>query len=222
MKYKALIFDMDGTIINSEHIWKQATRDLIESKGINLSDEEHNLLNQQLKGLAIRGSCSIIKAEHNLPHELEDLMREKKQRAFDLYKTGITFIEGFQDFHKNVIQNNLKTAIATSADDMTLHAAISALHLNNYFGNHIYGISCVNDIFKPAPDIYLYAANKLGIDPWDCIAIEDSHYGIQAAVKAGMFCIGINTSHDREALKDAHLIVEGYEEIPLKILLEQA
>jgi len=220
MKYKALIFDMDGTIINSEHIWQQATRDLIESKGINLSDKEHELFNQQLKGLAIRGSCSIIKEQHNLPHDLEELMREKKQRAFDLYKHGITFIEGFQDFHKKVLSHNLKTAIATSADDMTLHAATHALHLRNYFGEHIYGISCVNDVYKPAPDIYLYAANKLGIHPWECIAIEDSHFGVKAAVSAGMFCIGINTSKNRNALKEANIIVEGYDEISLPNLLK--
>ena len=221
MKYKALIFDMDGTIINSEHIWKQATRDLIESKGVILSDEDHDTLNERLKGLAVRGSCSIIKEQHNLPHDLEDLMREKKQRALDLYRNGVTFIEGFENFHKKVLEHNLKTGIATSADDMTLRAALDRLKLDLYFGEHIYGISCVNDVYKPAPDIYLHTAEKLGIDPKECIAIEDSHYGVQAAVNAGMFCIGINTSKNRANLKDAHHIVEGYDEICLKTLLKK-
>lgn len=221
MKYKALIFDMDGTIINSEHIWKKATRDLIESKGVILSDEDHDKLNERLKGLAIRASCSIIKEETELEHALEDLMREKKQRAFDLYKNGIFFIEGFEDFHKQVLEHNLKTGIATSADDLTLQAAISHLKLDQFFGEHIYGISQVNEVYKPAPDIYLHTAAKLGIDPKECIAIEDSHYGVQAAVNAGMFCIGINTSKNRDNLKDAHLIVETYEEICLKSLLKR-
>ena len=221
MKYKALIFDMDGTIINSEHIWKKATRDLIESKGVILSDEDHDKLNERLKGLAIRASCSIIKEETAMEHALEDLMREKKQRAFDLYKNGIFFIEGFEDFHKQVLEHNLKTGIATSADDLTLQAAISHLKLDQFFGEHIYGISQVNEVYKPAPDIYLHTAAKLGIDPKECIAIEDSHYGVQAAVNAGMFCIGINTSKNRDNLKDAHLIVETYEEICLKSLLKR-
>lgn len=221
MKYKALIFDMDGTIINSEHIWKKATRDLIESKGIILSDDDHDKLNERLKGLAIRASCSIIKEETEMEHELEDLMREKKQRAFDLYKNGIFFIEGFEDFYKQVIAHGLKTGIATSADDLTLQAAIGHLKLDKFFGEHIYGISQVNEVHKPAPDIYLHTAEKLGIDPKECIAIEDSHYGVQAAVNAGMFCIGINTSKNRNALKDAHLIVDSYDEIDLKSLLKQ-
>ena len=221
MKYKAIIFDMDGTIIDSEHIWKQVTQDLIESKNVSLSQEEHNTLNQKLKGLALHASCAIIKTETGITDDLKELVQEKKERALALYKTEVAFIKGFQNFHKKTQDNKLKTGIATNADDHTLDAAVKLLKLDNYFGEHIYGISHVNHVHKPSPDLYLHVANKLMIDPSECVAIEDTSHGVKAAIDAGMFCIGINTAKDRDKLKQANLIIDSYDEISLEKLLKK-
>lgn len=220
MKYKAIIFDMDGTIIDSEHIWRKVTRDLIVSKGV---DPTHELLEHfetNLKGLATHASCAFIKKELELHHTIEELMLEKHQRAIDLFNKQINFIDGFKAFHKRALEKNLKVGIATNADDNTLQKTKDKLNLHSFFGEHIYNITHVNNKHKPAPDLYLHTAEKLQLDPKECVAIEDSGHGIKAAVDAGMFCIGINTSKNRDLLHEAHLIIDHYDDICLKRLLK--
>lgn len=211
---------MDGTIIDTEHIWIQATEELITSRGIAYKSHENCPLQKQIRGLALRETCTIIKNTFNLSETVEDLVREKSNNAVQLYKGNVKFIDGFLDFHKKAKTHNLKIGIATNADDATVDATNTALNLEELFGEHIYGISRVNNKCKPDPAIYLFAAQKLGIDPKDCLAIEDSEHGIKAARSAGMFCIGINSSSNRDNVKESDLIIDSYEELDLTKLLK--
>jgi HAD superfamily hydrolase (TIGR01509 family) len=176
-------------------------------------------LQKELKGLALHASCSIIKEVMELEHQVEALIEAKQNRALELYEQQVHFIDGFKEFFKKVEAKKLKVAIATNADDYTLAATLKKLDLAQFFGKHIYNITHVNYRHKPFPDLYLYAAKQLNIDPKDCIAIEDSTHGIKAAVDAGMFCIGINTGKNRKHLELASLIIEKYDEIDLDELL---
>lgn len=220
MKYKAIIFDMDGTIIDTEHIWKQARTDLITSRGVTLTPELEYELEIRTHGIALNQSCAIIKELALLSDEVHALVAEKSKRACDLYVTHVRFINGFLDFHKKVIDLELKIGLATNADDQTVQVTNERLNLRALFGRHMYNITSVNFVGKPDPAIYLHTAKQLGLDPQDCIAIEDSAGGIKAARAAGMFCIGINTSKRPELLKEAHMIIDGYHEIDLITLLQ--
>ena len=220
MKYKGIIFDMDGTIIDSEHIWRKVTHDLIVSKGIKPTFELLEDIEARFNGIGLRPSCLILKEELNLKDTVEELMVEKQQHVNRLFGDQIKFIDGFKNFHKRALEKNLKVSIATNADDRTLAKTIETLNLQDFFGDHIYNVTHVNNKHKPAPDLFLHAASQLGLDPKDCVAIEDSGHGIKAAVDAGMFCIGINTSKNRDSLKEAHLIIDRYDEICLKRLLK--
>ncbi|MBY0109984.1 MAG: HAD family phosphatase [Candidatus Babeliaceae bacterium] len=210
---KALIFDMDGTIVDTNIIWDIATQKLLVSKGVSYTPEIHTTVRELLMGGAggLRLGCALLKQMFDLPDTAEQLAFEKKAHAHELYKNGVAFIEGFSEFHKKIA--HMPTAIATNADDRTLEITNCALNLDTYFGKHIYGISRVNHLGKPRPDIYLHAAEQLGIDPRDCVAIEDSATGIKAAQAAGMHCIGINTHGSRELIALADTIVDGYHEI---------
>jgi len=221
MKFRAIIFDMDGTIVDSNHIWQRVTKELILDKMQDVSPEIIQEIEHKIKGLALHASCNIIKEVMGLEHNLEDLIKEKKQRALDLYKGELTFIDGFKNFHERVKNENLQVSIATNADDHTLAASVEKLKLKELFGMHIYNITHVNNKHKPAPDLYLHAAKQLKIDPKDCVAIEDSHHGVKAALDAGMFCIGINTGKNRDKLKGSHFIIDHYDEINLKRLLKK-
>lgn len=205
---------MDGTIIDSDGIWHKVSREVITSKVI-LPEEELHALEAELKGLALHASCKLIKDKTGLEHAVEHLIQEHIDGVKRYYANHITFIDGFVDFHKKVIDKNLKVSIATNAEDQTLQVIKDKLGLHNYFGTHIYNITDVNFVHKPAPDLYLHAAKKLGLEPHECIAIEDSTHGINAAVAAGMFCIGINTGKDHAALSNADMIIEGYNDLCL-------
>lgn len=210
---------MDGTIINTSHIWDKATYDLITSRGHTISDEQKNNIDRHLHGLAIPDSCAFLKNMFNLPESVDVLMLEKATRAKSLFQEEVVFIEGFIEFHKSLALYNLKHGIATNADDTTLATSKRALKLEDYFGKHIYNITHVNYKGKPLPDVYLHAAQELGVSPVECIAIEDSAHGIKAAKAAGMLCLGINTHGKLEQLKEADHIIAGYHEIDLITLL---
>jgi beta-phosphoglucomutase-like phosphatase (HAD superfamily) len=218
MKYTAVIFDMDGTIVNTENIWFLATKKLIEDKGVIYTPQLHEELTPKIHGLALHQSCRIIKEMVHLEDHVDELIAEKSRIALSLYRDGISFIEGFPDFHRTVVGRELKHGIATNADDATVAITDEQLNLRGFFGDHIYGISCVNNVHKPNPAIYLHAASKLGVDPRDCIAIEDSAHGVKAAKAAGMYCIGINTAKNPHQLKEADSLVDAYVEINLEIL----
>lgn len=219
MKYRAIIFDMDGTIVNTEHLWKQAGRTIIKNRGYVLSSEQEHILAQKLPGIGLRNSCKLIKEIINTSDSVETLMREKQAIACQLYATGICFIDGFPQFHAQATALQLKMAVATNANLQTLYFTNKSLNLASYFGDHLYTINHVNNVSKPNPAVYLYAAQQLGVEPTECIAVEDSALGIMAAQAAGMFCIGINTAGKPEHIQMADLKINRYQEIDLNSLL---
>ena len=220
MKYKAIIFDLDGTIIDTETIWDQASRQLISKRGIVLDQETETELFKQIHGLALHKSCLLIKDAAQLPESLEDLIREKSAIAHALYTNNVRFIPGFVQFHQQLAPHNLKSGIATNASKETAELTDKILNLRQFFGEHIYNVSHVNFANKPDPALYLHAAQKLCVDPLECIAIEDSTHGVTAAKGAGMYCIGINTARNHQALQQADIIVDHYNQIDLPKLLQ--
>jgi HAD superfamily hydrolase (TIGR01509 family) len=219
MSFKAVIFDMDGTIIDTETIWRIATKSLIESRGINVTPKMENELQKKLNGLNTEKSCQFLKETFNLQDPLDQLISQKHKIANSMYTKEIKFIEGFEEFHKNIVANNLKTGLATNAVSSTVQIAKKEFRLHRFFGEHIYCLDDVNNIPKPNPAIFLHAAKKLNLDPKDCIVVEDSMFGIKAAKLAGMYCVGINTSKNREQLKEADLIIESYADLDIQELL---
>lgn len=220
MNYRAIIFDMDGTIVDTENLWRQASKTLIANRGYTLSKEEECILYEQLPGIGLPNACRLIKDLIKTDDSIEILMKEKSAIACQLYESGICFINGFPEFYRKATEIPLKMAVATNATIQTMEITDKSLNLCQYFGKHLYTINHVNNIGKPNPAIYLYAAKQLGIDPKECIAIEDSGHGILAAKTAGMFCIGINTGKDLEKIKHADLTVECYADINLAALLQ--
>jgi len=219
MRYHAIIFDMDGTIVDTEHIWHEATLQLLIRRGIPITAELKKTLHYNLTGSSLFTSCQFIKEIINSPEPLEQLIQEKSSLALSLYPNNIRFIDGFLEFHQQVKQMNLKMGIATNASDDTLCLTNQQLGLQNLFGPHLYNISCVNNVVKPNPAVYLHAAKQLQVDPSACIAIEDSAHGIKAAKGAGMLCIGITTSGRPEQTNQADIIINHYREIDLPGLL---
>lgn len=219
-KYDAVIFDMDGTITLTDHIWGRASLMVLERRGIKPDNATLAKLQHATQGLAVHKSCLLIKETFNLSDPVEALIAENTSNVHNLYtQEGIVFVPGFEQFHETLTKHSLKTGIATSATPESAALTDRLLNLQRFFGNHIYNMGHVQYKNKPDPAVYLHAAEQLAVKPARCIAIEDSAHGIRAAKCAGLYCIGINTSGKLEQLKEADCIVAGYHEINLENLL---
>lgn len=220
-RFHAIIFDMDGTTIDTDHLWKSANGPILDSHAPHLTVDEKDAIIATFPNLTIYEIWKLIHNTCSVEISPAQIIDENINHLHTLYEQQeISFIPNFFNFHEKVTTLGLKTAIASNSQQKTIDVIVKTVPLHNYFGEHIYNADHVNKVYKPEPDIYLHAAKMLGIEPKNCIAIEDSGSGIKAAKAAGMYCIGINTGKNRALLHQADEIVDCYTQIDLHKLLE--
>lgn len=209
--FKAVLFDMDGTIINSEHIWHQATLDLLASRGIiSFTKEQQDIINS-FSGIGLTQCIIRLKEAFNLKEPIEQLFVEKQILAANLLETHLPeFIEGFEEFHAILRENQIPSCVATNADAKTLEKMKEKLNFPKYFGENLFSISHIGDKAKPDPAIFLHAAEKLGVKPSECIVFEDSLFGFMAAKAAGMQCIAIKSPTNADKLHHVDHSIDNY------------
>ena len=211
-KVKAIIFDMDGTIIKTEHIWNKATQKVVYNKGITtFTGKQLNLL-KNLSGIGLDKASEIIKKEFCLANTIKELTEETKLIAVKLFKQKIDFVDGFEIFHKKLQQYLIPTSIATNADSTSLYTLAKKMNFYQFFGNNMYCTNHVNNQSKPDPAIFIHAANQLNANPEECVVFEDSVAGFQAARAANMKCIAIKNNSNKNDLNLVHDAIDNYSE----------
>jgi HAD superfamily hydrolase (TIGR01509 family) len=219
-RFKAIIFDMDGTTIDTDHLWKSSNGPILDSHAPHLTQAQKDEITCTFCTKTIYDVWKCVHGHCSVEISPEQIIEENMKHLLVAYKNqGISFIPHFHEFHNKVVTLGLKTAIASNSQQHVIDVIVDIVPLKDYFAEHIYNADHVNKVYKPAPDVYLHAAKMLDVQPCDCIAIEDSGSGIKAAKAAGMYCIGINTGKNRVALSQADEIVDCYTEIDLEKLL---
>jgi len=201
----AVIFDMDGVIIDSNPPHKIALRQFCEQYGYKLSDEE--LINK-IYGRTNKEWIATLFEKPLTTSELRAYGEEKEKLFRDIYKEDIKEVAGFEAFLKNLDTNKIPKAIGTSAPRSNVDFILDELDLKKYF-NIILDESNVNH-GKPNPEIYLKVAAKLNFSPQQCIVFEDSLSGVASAQSAGCKVVGVTTTHTREELKHTDHVIDDF------------
>ena len=190
MKYKAVIFDLDGTLIDSMVIWIQIDKEYVEIRNIPVPDD---LFKDVKTGNSFKEICQYFKDKFNLPDSIEEIGAEWTSMVEEHYKTDVKLKAGAHEFLKFLEENNIKMGVGTSNSK---HLAETVLKANNVLGKFDSIVTGCEDIKgKPFPDIFLKVADELNIAPEDCLVIEDVFVGVQAAKQAGMDVFAIYDEH---------------------------
>ena len=195
-KMKAVIFDMDGVLVDTNPHHRTAWREYYQRNGKTLSDADFvqhvsGKHNADIVAHLFAGQTLTPEEVHRLSHDKEALFRE-------IYQPDITPVAGLVPFLKSLKEAGLKLAVATSAPVENLDFVMDALNIRSYF-DALLNESMVSHP-KPDPEIYEKAMEMLGVEPADCVIFEDSMTGIQAAKASGATVIGMATTQTPDEL----------------------
>jgi beta-phosphoglucomutase len=212
MHIAACIFDLDGVIVDTARYHFLAWKRLTDQLGIQFSEED----NERLKGVSRMASLDIIleigKRKIDEKSKMEYATLKNKWYVEYISKmTPAEILPGCLPFIKELRKNNIRTAIGSASKNTPL--ILDNVGIRDLFD----AVSDGNIISKakPDPEVFLKAAEMVGVKPEDCIVFEDAVAGIQAAINAGMMCVGIGSP---KILTEADFVVSGLSEMNLEKL----
>lgn len=194
---QAIIFDMDGTIVDNMHIHLETWLSFLSDHNIHLDKEGFE---KQGHGNLTEIISRIFKLDKRDP-EVQRIGQAKEKFYRDAYRGRIIEISGFIETLQRLKHQNISRALATMGDTPNIDLVVDALEIRDQFESIIGGHEVENG--KPHPEIFLKTLDRLQVHPKNSLVIEDSISGIQAAINAGIRVIGITTSYNRERLMDA-------------------
>ncbi|HVT29475.1 MAG TPA: HAD family phosphatase [Lacipirellulaceae bacterium] len=188
---RAVVFDLDGLIANTEDLYEQAGETVLRRRGKTYDAE----LREKIMGRPVVDSLRIMIDCHSLPDALEDLMCECSDMLQKLMATSLAPMPGVAELVDDLHAVGIPIAVATSGTRQYADHVLSRLNLRHRFGF----ILTAEDIHrgKPDPEIYLLAAKRLGLAPEQIMVLEDSANGCRAAVAAQTFAVAVPNRHTR-------------------------
>lgn len=210
-KIKAAIFDMDGVLTDTVKLHFKAWKRMFNNHGYVFEYEDYK---QKVDGKPrMDGIKSIVGA---LPEDILISMAEEKQRYFlELVETDS--LEAFDDavwLLRYFKENSIKLAVASSSKNTK--KILTKLGIDKMFDTIVTGYDFKKG--KPDPEIFLTAAQRLNVDPKECVVFEDAIDGIKAALSAGMLTIGVCRDGQFEKLKNAHFVIDKLDKITIELL----
>ncbi|MBP2619580.1 hexitol phosphatase HxpB [Chryseobacterium jejuense] len=212
MALKAVIFDMDGVLVDSEGFWAKAEREVFSSYGVQITDD----LAAQTKYMTTKEVTDFWYGRfpwENL--DVPTLEREVVSRVIELIQSENCTMSGIQEFIKDLKSKEYKIGLATNAPLRVADAVLEKLKIRDYF-DAVHS-SEFEEQGKPHPAVYLSSAQQLGISPEYCIAIEDSHSGLKAAKAAGMKTVVFTNNDESINFEHADFKILNFESVQLPV-----
>lgn len=208
---KAVIFDMDGVLIDSESLWRQAEFEIFSSLGVNVKDEDCIVT-------ASMTTCEVTKYWYDKFPWTDTALAEVEEmvidRVVELIKSTECHIENIKPFITRLKSQNYKIGLATNSPYKVIPEVLHKIGIFKLF-DCIYSAEFVEK-GKPDPEIYFTAAKKLKVKPENCVVFEDSYSGIMAAKKAGMKVVEFTNNQRNKPQNIADFYIDNfsdYEEI---------
>ena len=205
MSEMAIIFDLDGVIIDSEPLHKRAWKAVFEGEGVFLTDEEM----AESIGTTDHSLLKKIIRKNNLEPDFGRWYEKKRKEYNALLRNNLKVFPGVTSLVQKLGKKH-SLALASSAWLKNIKFVLNKLELSKYF-KVVIGREDVKN-HKPNPDTYLLTAEKLGLPCHKCVVIEDSLAGLRAAKIAGMKCIAVSNSFPPSRLREADLVVNSLED----------
>ena len=208
---RAVIFDLDGTLIDSMWMWKQIDIDYLASKGKPFPPD----LQDTISGMSFSETAVYFKETFGIEDDLDTIKKCWNDMAWEMYSTRVTLKEGALEFLKYLKERGIKTGIATSNSNELAFMVTKRLGIDAYI-DEIH-TACEVEKGKPSPDIYLFVAETLGVDPSECLVFEDVLRGVIAGLRAGMrvcaFYDPASAYEDEEKREAANCYLHSFKEL---------
>lgn len=209
---KAILFDMNGIIIDDEHIHEMAFRETVKPYGINLDHQSYLMC---CAGKTDRAGYEEIAVSHNKDLPTDLLLIEKSRLYLQLFPTNKKSYPGVIELIHS-LANSYQVALTSSSSRVEVDLITKEFAIDSNFSVTVSGDDVRRG--KPDPEPYLLTASKLCVKPQECLVIEDSRSGVLSAKAAGCYCIGVTTTHTQEELEGADVICESFTEITPKLI----
>jgi HAD superfamily hydrolase (TIGR01509 family) len=201
---KAILFDFDGVVVQSELLHKETFLELLSPYGVKVTDERWY---REFAGTGSRHIFEVLAREHGINENLDDLVARRKKAYEARVRSGrLKETPGVREFLEKARAMGIKTAIVSGSHRTNVQAALEVLGLGRYFDLIVSGDDLTER--KPDPKPFLVAAEKLGFLPGECLVIEDSFAGAEAARRAGARLIIIHSPLARAIAKTEPVIMD--------------
>lgn len=214
MKKIAVIFDMDGVLVDSpKYVWKSFNR-LLEPQGIHFNDEE---IAREYLGRSIRDQINLWKEKYKINLDMDEFSGRAWKIQLDLMK-GIKVDAYLLNLLNDLKLNGVPMGVGTSSRRFRAEKILDLLKIRSFFSV----IVAADDVtkHKPDPELFLTVARKLDVKPENCAVIEDANSGIEAAKKGHMKVIGYLTKYQTiEHLKKSDLIISSFKELDTRKII---
>lgn len=217
MRQIAIIFDMDGVIVDNHQYHLKSWLSFFEKYGISMTEQEYK---EQINGRVLDDILPKMLGKSLSSDQISEYGEEKESLYRELYLKDIRPTPGLKHFLEELEQHRISKAVATSAPPVNVKFTMEYTELAPYFPVIIDDTMVTKG--KPNPEVYLTAAQKLNTPPSQCVVFEDALLGIQAGKNAGMKVVGVATTHTRRELEaaDTDLIINNFEGLYLSKLMD--
>jgi 16S rRNA pseudouridine516 synthase len=208
---KAVLFDLDGTLVDSMWVWSRIDIEFLGKYGYEVPPH----LQREIEGMGFTEVAVYFKERFHLPDSIEKIKETWQSMAMDKYCKEVPLKPGVAEFLPWLRERGIFMAVASSNDLKLIRAVLKSHGILDYFSGII--TACQVKKGKPGPDVYLEAARQLGTDPRDCLVFEDILPGIQAGKAAGMTVCAVEDTYsilqEKEKRAQADYYIRSYEQV---------